>query len=200
MIAGIILAAGESTRMGFPKPFIKIYEKTFFEHIINKMLTLGFNPIITVTNKRHNENWEIFKSKFFNVIFKNNPNPELGQFSSLIIAMNILVSENPKIDGALISLIDHPLVSISTYKKIIEEHTKNKHKLIIPIYEKRQGHPIFIPSIYFSEIIEFQSNSGLRDYISKNCDNVMRITIDDKYILQDIDTQDDLKKINQLHQ
>ncbi len=191
MIAGIILSAGESARMGDPKQFLTIKGKTFFDLTIFGLKANHIYPIITITNPVHQNRWTDIKKTYIDTIFIENPDPSRGQFSSLLIGLLELLRYNSDLSSAIISLIDHPLVSETVIKILIIQHNLKKDKIIIPCFNKRQGHPILIPAKYFNQIKEYEGTEGLKGFLNRNQHLIYRVDLDDDSILIDIDTPDE---------
>ncbi len=186
----IILAAGLSGRMGFPKPFLKCDEKsTFLEKIIAEYLSFGSREIIVVINDEgycrvKNEMPQI--EQFAKIVV--NRKPEKGRFRSVKLGLTAIV----KIQPCFIQNIDNPFVNISLLAGM-SEHTE-PHSYVVPVYEGNGGHPILISN----EIGKFILSQGERDYdlreILKKFNRIEYKT-DDRNVLININTMKDYKRI-----
>ena len=101
-------------------------------------------------------------------------------------------------------LSDHPFVQFPTYKNLISQFQKNNHdKILIPKYNSRKGHPVIFSKKYKSELLNGPLDKGAREIVNNNKENVLLISVDDPFILADIDKKEILKtylkKINSLH-
>jgi molybdenum cofactor cytidylyltransferase len=169
---------------------LRINGVSFLELIVGAMLDSGFAPIVVVLGAQAQAVKETFEN--LDVDFIINKNWHMGQFSSLKTG---LVTLQPNIPGAMISLIDHPTVKKETYKLHHHVLMENLDKIILPIYQGRRGHPIVIPKKIIDEILGASDEMNLKDIIKIHSELVFEQLVDDPGILQDIDTQNDLRII-----
>jgi molybdenum cofactor cytidylyltransferase len=122
-----------------------------------------------------------------------NPDPGRGMLSSIIeglshIRDSLSKDSSYKIDGILLSLVDHPMVKFETYQKIISEAAINSGKIIIPICNERKGHPVFFPANIFEDLLNSPVDQGARWAVKKNEKLVKLLPVNDEHIYTDIDT------------
>lgn len=189
-IAGIILAAGRSSRMGTPKPLLKIGRKTFLDIIKNKLLQSGIKDIYLVLGAGADRLKESLNTDKLTVII--NESWSDGQLSSLKRAVESL-PENT--DGILMCLIDHPKVNRSTIKKLMDAAGVSPADIIVPSYRKRGGHPVIFKKSVFQAILDAPLNEGARSVIRKEEFRTLRLDIEDRAIVQDIDTREEYSRI-----
>src|ERR1017187_6615212 len=103
MIAGILLAAGESRRMGFPKPLLSYQGTTFLEHLLG-VLEGQVNPLVLVLGA-HAERIRRAVRIPDSVVVAINENYAAGQLSSLQVGIRALPVDAP---ASLVALVDHP--------------------------------------------------------------------------------------------
>jgi molybdenum cofactor cytidylyltransferase len=190
MIATVILAAGYSTRMGEPKPLLKIDKKNFLEIILSNLHKLDLYAIYIVLGKQ----FDLIKNSVHvpeNCYFLQNANPDQGQLSSLQIALHKIPNE---VNGVLMVLVDHPLVTSQTYQKIFDAAHQKPDSIILPVYNKRRGHPVYFGRKYVQELMETPLEKGARFVVNNNSEAVMQLEVEDEAILMDIDTPEDYKK------
>lgn len=186
MLAAIILSAGKSERMGEPKALLKYKGKTFLQNIIDSVKSAGAGDIFVVLGFGK-EKIEPFVTGAKIII---NPNPELGQFSSLKTGLKNIPSDA---DAVLIHLVDVPAVLPQTHKTVIETHKNNPEKIIIPYYKDRHGHPVIFPKKFFKGLLEYPIEKTARDFIHEQAkDNILNLEVTDAGILKDFDTKEDL--------
>jgi len=189
--AGIILAAGKSSRMGTLKSNLKFNnKKTFLTKIVDSLRDSGIVDIFVVAGYKADEVQQFHKG--LDVRFVFNPDYEKeGQISSLKSALRVIGSDY---FGTIMCLIDHPAVTPETISKLIEEANNRSDVIVIPRYCKKTGHPVYIGRKLFPEIINLKPDYPLNRFINRNlkpAKKVLYIDVADKYILQDIDTQTD---------
>jgi len=189
-IAGVILAAGKSTRMGKSKALLEIGSHTFLSKIISILSKIQISPIYVVLGN----DFEIIKIKYksqIGVQFLFNPNFEKGQLSSLQVAIRNFSKD---VSGFMLALVDHPLVRQSTYQQILKKAQQNPQDIIIPVYKKKRGHPVYFGRKFLGELLNAPLNVGARYVVQKYKNNVLEVVCTDPGILKDIDTPQQYKK------
>lgn len=181
-ISLIILAAGQSSRMKSIKPILKIGEKASILWIIDTFRTAGIDDINVVTGYHSDEIESVIKSHNVKII-KNNC-PQYGMFSSVKKGLEALGSD--KI-GFFIIPADMPMVKVQTINKIIEKIDINEMQLIMPSFLNKNGHPLFVSSHFFDEILSMDLESNLRDLLSKYSDFKYIVPCADNGIVMDMD-------------
>ncbi len=187
---GIILAAGESSRMGSPKALLKIEEKTFADIIEEKLRRAGVSASCIVLGCGAAEIEKSLNADRLNIII--NPQWKKGQLSSLKAAVKKIPADA---SGALVCLIDHPMVKLSTIGKMICLFKKENPHGVIPVFRDRGGHPVVFSKGVFGALIRAPLNEGARAVTKNNRFNFLRVEVDDPYVIQDIDTPGDYEKI-----
>jgi molybdenum cofactor cytidylyltransferase len=186
-IASVILAAGNSSRMGKPKALLKIGPLVFLETIFNLLGESKFDPIITVLGKDFKEIFQSIQKKR-KILFLRNQFPEKGQLYSIQCGLKHVPGDVP---GSLIVLVDHPLVSLTTYLTIHEAAQKYPYKIIIPVFEGKRGHPVYFSRKYFNDLLTAPLSEGARYVVQKYENSIMEMPVDDPGILVDIDTPEE---------
>ena len=169
MIAGVILAAGDSSRMGFPKQLAEYKGKTILETVVE---TVTSNLDETVVVLGHENDTITEKLDFKESTILINENWEEGIVSSIRTALFYL-SENNEIDSAMIFMADQPSVN----NKIIDKLIKTKKKgdeVVISKYRYKLNYPIIVPKYFWSklELLTYDNLLGEDDSLFKNFDLV----------------------------
>ncbi len=169
MIAGVILAAGDSSRMGFPKQLAEYKGKTILETVVE---TVTSNLDETVVVLGHENDTITEKLDFKESTILINENWEEGIVSSIRTALFYL-SENNEIDSAMIFMADQPSVN----NKIIDKLIKTKKKddeVVISKYRYKLNYPIIVPKFFWSklELLTYDNLLGEDDSLFKNFDLV----------------------------
>jgi molybdenum cofactor cytidylyltransferase len=186
-IAGVILSAGDSKRMGQPKALLTIKGETFLSIIIKNFLEAKFDPVMVILGN----NYELIKDTISikdKIQLFRNPNPEDGQLSSLQYAI-----KNLPLDccGIVQALVDHPRVALSSYNLIFNYSQKYSDKIIIPTNKNRRGHPVYFGKKYFPDILNAPLNQGARYVVEKYSKQVHLLEVEDDGIVIDIDTPEE---------
>ena len=167
MKAGVILAAGDSSRMGFPKQLAEYKGKTILDTVIDTV-TKKFEETVVVLGHENDTITE--KIDFKNSTILINENWEEGIVSSIRTALFYL-GENKEIDSVMIFMGDQPAVN----NKIIEKLLKTKYKedeVVISKYRYKLSYPIVIPKFFWSklELLTHDNLLGEDDSLFKNFD------------------------------
>jgi molybdenum cofactor cytidylyltransferase len=83
-----------------------------------------------------------------------NHTPELGQLSSLHVAIKHMV---PEVSAIMVTLVDLPLIKVTTYSNLLKEWSQNPDMIYIPVCNGKRGHPVIFPKKFFPESIKYSS-------------------------------------------
>src|SRR5262249_36825880 len=129
-LAGIVLAAGESRRMGRPKATIELDGKTFLARVLEALGAAAADPIVVVTG-RHRESVRAALRSTPALKLRENPAPELGQLSSLKVALRFLIEHAPRSVGAIVALVDHPAVRHDTVAQLARAARESERRAAV---------------------------------------------------------------------
>ena len=189
MIAGIILAAGESRRMGQLKPILKIGDKTFLQHIVVQLTAAGISPIVVVLGYKADQ---IRSNSGIKAEFVINAGYQQGQFSSLQTGVKALP---PSCQAAVVCLGDQPHLRSEWIIKLTIAHTNTGKDIIIPQYGGKSGHPVLYSSRVLEEILQMEPSQTARVLRDSFTDSTLLINMISEGILYDADTPRDLQNI-----
>lgn len=198
-IYGLILSAGFSSRMDEFKPLASYKNKTFIEHIINKLSTVC-DDILIVTgynNKILEESMRaVYKSDdvLKKIDFVFNPNFRNGMFSSIKTGVKSLLHKMSESDYVMLHLVDQPHISNEVYKKLADKTNQKVQELVIPSYGRKAGHPLIIPRSVLQAIITAPDTENLRSILKKWHDSTTYVEIDEESVLQDVNTLEEQKE------
>ncbi|MFC2096275.1 NTP transferase domain-containing protein [Bacteroidota bacterium] len=187
--SAIILAAGKSERLGFPKISLKYDENTtFVEHIVKEYKLFGCKEIILVVNEISNkylvDNEIIFHN---NVKIVINEHPDWHRFYSLKIGAKSL-SETRQ---SFVHNVDNPFVNHSVLRQLAK--SVNAADYLNPEYSKRGGHPILISERIIKDVKTVQENQlHFKEFLSTYPN--LKVQVDDKNILVNINTEEEYIK------
>jgi len=169
VIAGVILAAGDSSRMGFPKQLAEYKGKTILETVVD---TVTSNLDETVVVLGHENDTITEKLDFKESTILINENWEEGIVSSIRTALFYL-SENNEIDSAMIFMADQPSVNNKIIDKLIKTK-KKEDEVVISKYRYKLNYPIIVPKYFWSklELLTYDNLLGEDDSLFKNFDLV----------------------------
>jgi molybdenum cofactor cytidylyltransferase len=188
-LEGIILAAGESRRMGYPKPLLKIGGRTFIEQIAEAMLAVV--PRLVIVIGAHRERIRAAIPQDPHIAIVENPNYARGQLSSLKAGLGAL---QPDAAGALVHLGDHPMVRPETFQAIVDFYSQTKKPIVIARQAGHRGHPVLFERVTFAELLSAPEEEGARYVVNADESRVAYVDLDDPGINLDLDTPADLAR------
>src|SRR5690349_8896997 len=191
MITGLILAAGESSRMGRDKALLPYGGSTFLEHIVETLHGAGIERVTVVLGHHASEIQSGVNLHGTHVVV--NQNYRQGQTSSLQAGLR---SCDPEIvQAVMLCLVDHPLVSVEVVRQLIHGFEKSHCALVIPTHRGQRGHPVLISRELFAEILELGPSEGANTVTRKYREFTNFVEVSDAGILIDVDDPLTLSKI-----
>ena len=192
-ICAIILAGGESKRMGFPKMLLNFNGKSMLERVIENVTGSNVDKILVVLGAEREKITQLITK--LDVMLCYNDDYKLGMLSS--VRCGIL---NLPVDckALLIFQGDQPLITPGITNMVIDAFHTSEKEIVIPVNNKKRGHPLMIGRKYFDKIKDLNDNEGLRSLAYLFPDDVLEVETEDRAILTDFDTYEEyLKEINQ---
>jgi molybdenum cofactor cytidylyltransferase len=195
VIAAIILAAGDSTRMGSPKALLRDRDgSTFIARIVRALADASLNDITVATGTRHAEIVGVLAADRppVPIRFANNSDPSRGQLSSLWTAMDAAV--RPGVRAILVMLVDAPFVSPVTIRQLMAAYVNSGYFIVRPVVEAQYGHPVIFDRAVFAELRAAPLEQGAKAVLRRYESHTLNVAVDDPQILLDIDTPTDYQR------
>ena len=121
-----------------------------------------------------------------------NENYESGMFSSIQAG----IKKATGTDAALLFPVDVPLVAADTIKDLIAAWEKSDiSRFAVPFFEGKNGHPLLIPGAYYSAILEYTGDGGLKEIRNRHIAEMIRYETDDMGCVLDMDTPEDYNEL-----
>lgn len=171
MLAAVILAAGESKRMGSPKALLLHHDRTFLEHLLDVTRHPRIETQHIVLGAGAEEIIE--RAGLDRTITVVNPNWETGQLSSIQAAVSH-VSSTPA-DGVLLCLVDQPLITSSLVNDLVTTFYRTGKSIVIPTFRGQRGHPVIFARKLFGELLAAPAETGARAVVWKHADDVEEV-------------------------
>ncbi len=175
-VAGVILAAGESRRMGSPKPLLRYGNTTFLDRLCT-LFGERCAPVIVVLGAAAAE---IRAAVRCPATFVVNEHYRSGQTGSMQCGLRAVP---PEAAGVLFTLVDHPAVAPATLDALL----RGTGLLRVPRYDGRRGHPIWFSRTLIPEFLALPENGAARDVVRSHAADTEFLDIDDPGIVTDID-------------
>ncbi|MBI2864155.1 MAG: nucleotidyltransferase family protein [Chloroflexi bacterium] len=188
-IAGLVLAAGYSSRMGSFKPLLPLGDATVIEKSVGSLLGAGVKDVSVVVGWRANEIVSLLGTPGVKAVY--NPHYDLGMYSSVVAGVGSL---GPAVDAFLLLPGDYPLVKPHTVQSLIGAYLNSRAGIVYPRYLGRRGHPPLIERRYVEEAPDASQPGGLRTVLRRHEDEAIDVVVDDQGVIMDLDIPDDYAK------
>jgi molybdenum cofactor cytidylyltransferase len=189
--AGVILAAGESSRMGSDKALLPWRGQSLLSANIERLKP--FTQLVIVVA---GANAEILKPEVYakGAFLAVNPEPQFGQFSSLRVGLQAVVNRGR--DGAIVTLVDRPPAIPETFASLLKAYARNFGRndgkwAAVPEYEGRHGHPIVIGPEMIEAFLRADPKSTARDVEHTNQEHIEYVPVNDPNVIANINTPED---------
>jgi molybdenum cofactor cytidylyltransferase len=189
-IAALILAAGQSRRMGDRNKLLEeIDGKALAVSVADAARSSKARPIIVVTGFE-SERIETALTGH-DMIFTHNPDYAQGMSTSLRRGLDTLPSD---IQGVVVCLGDMPHLKAHHINRLIDAFDPVTRPICVPVAGGKRGNPVLWGRQFFEELKAVDGDTGGRDVIHRHQDKVRSVAIEDEAVLLDIDSPEELEK------
>lgn len=190
----IILAAGQSKRLGQPKQLLSLGQKTLLQHTIDSALELQF-PVFVVLGANETNIRQSLQHENIHIVI--NEEWEEGMASSIRKGISALTQDYLQTDGIIILVCDQPFIESSILEILIKEQKNNDVRAIACTYSDKLGTPALFHKSLFMELMELKGDIGARQILKKHKEEIASIEF--KNGKWDIDTLEDFMEILKIH-
>jgi molybdenum cofactor cytidylyltransferase len=190
MIAAILLAAGESKRMGTPKMLLPWGNRTVIEHVVSTFLKAGIEEILVVTGGAREQVEQALET--YPVRKLHNPKYATGE---MLLSLQRGIRAMPeRTEAVLIGLGDQPQVQEQSLRAICDTDRETASTLIVPSFRRKRGHPWLVARPLWDELLMLRPHQTPRDFLNHHADQIQYLNLDTPTILTDLDTREDYEK------
>lgn len=189
-IAIIILAAGESTRMGLPKQLLPMRGKNLLRHTIDQATRSKAQDVYVVLGSRSERIQKKLGQGSFQIVM--NPEWSIGMSSSIRAGISALKNA---VDGAIISLSDQPFVSSQVFDSLIDTFASSEKSIVACDFGGSFGPPVLFSSKHFARLSALKGDAGAKSLVTENREEVEHISFSSGSV--DLDTPEDYKQFLQ---
>ena len=190
----IILAAGNSSRLGEPKQLLRYNSKSLIWHVAEEAVTAIGNPVIIVTGSNHELIFNEINT--LPVQFVYNENWQQGMASSISTGLNALLNTHSSMSGVIIAVSDQPFVTAALFSdliKIAQSTSKgiaaSSYEDTSSSYEDTLGTPVLFQKQYFEHLLNLKGSEGAKKLLKIFKEDVADVPFPLGRI--DIDTKED---------
>ncbi|MCS7255573.1 MAG: nucleotidyltransferase family protein [Thermomicrobium sp.] len=188
-VAGIVLAAGLSTRLGEPKQLVSLCGKPALQHVLDRVRQTRLAPIILVVNRRVAEHLAALDTRGCTIVV--NEHPERGQSASLRAGLAAVPSDT---DAVVFVLGDQPFVEPATIEGLIDLFVSTSALVVRPRYADGPGNPVLVHRRLFTELAELEGDVGARAVLVKYAAATVELDARDRPMPLDLDTPEDVER------
>jgi molybdenum cofactor cytidylyltransferase len=197
VLTGMVLSAGESTRMGSPKALLSGPSgRPFVTHIVRTLRAAGLADILVITGSHHASIEEAIMREGVreSVRLIRNPDPSRGQLSSIWTGLDALPANA---NALLMTLVDVPMIDVRTVSAVVEAWRLTRAPIVRPIVNGRRGHPVIFDRCVFDELRTAPLDTGARAVVKAHWSDSVDVPVDDPGCVVDIDTRADYDRLRQ---
>jgi molybdenum cofactor cytidylyltransferase len=188
MIQAIVLAAGESRRMGMPKPLLRFGPTTFLGQIVSVLRQSQVDRVSVVLGADAERIQRSIDLSEVDVVI--NKDYAEGQLSSLIAGLKALPSQT---EAAVICLVDNPFITPALVNPIVDRFRQTHSPIVVPVVAGRRGHPALFAGRVFAELLSAPAQEGARHVLRTHPELVSEVDTLDQAVLIHIESPDDYR-------
>lgn len=189
MLAAVILAAGESRRMGSPKALVAFRGISFVQHLVNatRHARVGVRRIVLgacATEIRGQLGVDA-------ELIVENPDWEQGQLSSIQVGIRSLPEET---EGMVLCPVDHPLVSANLISSLIHQFDCGGKLIVVPAFRGQRGHPVIFRASLYGELLAAPPDVGARHVVWAHQQDIEEVPTEEEGVVLNLNDPEALKK------
>ena len=197
MMRAIVLAAGDSTRMGSPKALLPDGAgRVFITRILHTLAAAGVSDVTIVTGALHARIVHAIAAdvpRHTLVRFARNPDPSRGQLSSMLTGLD--VADAAGVDAVMVTLADVPFVDPATVRAVLDRFRVTRAPIVRPARGERHGHPVLFARTLFHELRNADETLGAKTVVRAHAAEIVNVDVEDHGSLLDVDTHDEYQRL-----
>lgn len=197
-IHALILAAGQSRRMGQFKPLLPLRGRTLIENSVGSALSGGAETAVVVTGCRGDEVEDVLARAFgTRVRFARNPDYAA---TDMMRSIQIGAAALPACDAFFLLPGDMPAVEAGTFAALLAAREREPHPVIFPTLGGYRKHPPLIDAALLPAILAFDGEGGLRELWKRYENDILTVPVEDGGVWVDLDTPADYQRCREIYE
>ena len=181
-VVGVVLAAGESRRMGRLKALLPFGPHTVIEHVLQPLLQAELAAVAVVLGHRATDIAAVLQGLPVQIL--HNPQYQHGMTTSVQVALRDIT---PIPEAYLLALVDQPHLHLAIIQQLLAAFDRTRKGLVIPTYEGKRGHPIILSATYRQEVLALGLDQGLNVVTRGHPEDTLEVSVSSDDILRDMD-------------
>jgi molybdenum cofactor cytidylyltransferase len=192
-LAGVVLAAGRSARMGSPKALLDFRGQPFVVRILEALEALEVKTRVVVVGPDAPRIRPALAGH--ECLIVENADVDGGPIASLRAALRALRTVQPR--AALAWPVDLPHVRVETVERLLETHRRSGAPAVVPTFAERRGHPVVWGAALFEELLtsEAATRHGARAVLHAHAAEIAAVAVDDPAVIDDLNTPEDYERL-----
>lgn len=192
-VSAVVLAAGQSARMGEPKQLLRLGDETILQRTLENVRGAAVDEVVLVLGFAADQiRCQIPAQLVDRLKIILNEDFATGMASSLRAGLSAV---SARADGALIVLADQPFVLPDTVNQIIDRYRSSNAKIVIPCYKGKCGNPVLLDRAIFAEAMSLTGDTGCRAIFANHHEGIVEVDVEDEGVVLDIDNQAEYKRL-----
>jgi molybdenum cofactor cytidylyltransferase len=187
VISALVLAAGQSRRMGRAKMSLAWGETTVLGQVVSVFRTAGIQDVLVVSGGDRAVVEQIAAGCGARVVF----NPRYAEQDMLSSIQAGLRAVPPEAEAAFIALGDQPQILEETVRLLLDAYGRTSAPLIVPSYKMRRGHPWLVARPLWDSLSGMQPPQTPRDFLQAHAERILYVNVETPTVLADLDTPED---------
>ena len=187
----VILAAGNSSRLGRPKQLLPFRGKNLLQHVIDEAAAAGASPVVVVTGARAEEISASVDRAVAEVIH-NEKWPE-GKASGIVAGVRHVVSSYPHVERVILAVCDQPFVTAQLFSQLSDRQHRSGKTIVASAYADTLGTPVLLTRTHFDALLGLKEDEGARKILVLHPGEVAGFDFPLGHV--DVDTQADYEAL-----
>lgn len=183
-IGAVVLAAGQSKRMGVPKMTLPWRDTTVIGQVVRVLKQAGIAEIVVVTGGGSDLVEAALKGEPVHLVF----NPEFSEAEMLVSLQRGLKELKVDLEAFFVVLGDQPQIEVQVVRDLFSVWQAHHSPIVIPSFQMHRGHPWLVARELWDELLMMDQTQTMRDFISRHAGEIHYVNVETSSILKDLDT------------